>query len=70
MMIVDCHGHCATAPAARDEFRGQQILYVHEPSLPEPTAGAISEVVRHKVFEGNARRVYPRLDQALKNRGR
>ena len=25
---------------------------------------------RHKVFEGNARRVYPRLDAALKARGR
>jgi 4-oxalmesaconate hydratase len=25
---------------------------------------------RHKVFEGNARRVYPRLDSALKARGR
>ena len=25
---------------------------------------------RHKVYEGNARRVYPRLDKALKARGR
>ena len=24
---------------------------------------------RHKVFEGNARRVYPRLDAALKAKG-
>jgi 4-oxalmesaconate hydratase len=26
--------------------------------------------LRHKIFEGNARRVYPRLDAALKARGR
>ena len=25
---------------------------------------------RHKVYEGNARRVYPRLDRALKAKGR
>ena len=25
---------------------------------------------RHKIYEGNARRVYPRLDAALKARGR
>ena len=30
----------------------------------------LSEADRHKVFEGNARRVYPRLDAALKGRGR
>lgn len=30
----------------------------------------LSDADRHKVFEGNARRVYPRLDAALKARGR
>lgn len=30
----------------------------------------LSEGDRHKVFEGNARRVYPRLDAALKARGK
>ena len=30
----------------------------------------IGENDRYKVFEGNARRVYPRLDQALKTRGK
>lgn len=29
----------------------------------------ISDADKHKVFEGNARRVYPRLDQTLKARG-
>ena len=31
-------------------------------------AMGLSEKDRHKVFEGNARRVYPRLDAALKAR--
>jgi 4-oxalmesaconate hydratase len=30
---------------------------------------ALSEGDRYKVFEGNARRVYPRLDAQLKARG-
>ncbi|HSM42658.1 MAG TPA: amidohydrolase family protein, partial [Afifellaceae bacterium] len=29
----------------------------------------LSDADRHKVFEGNARRVYPRLDRALTERG-
>jgi 4-oxalmesaconate hydratase len=32
--------------------------------------GNLSPEDRHKVYEGNARRVYPRLDQALKAQGR
>ena len=31
---------------------------------------SIDPVQRHKIYEGNARRVYPRLDAALKARGR
>jgi 4-oxalmesaconate hydratase len=30
----------------------------------------LSDAQRHKVFEGNARRVYPRLDKVLKGQGR
>jgi 4-oxalmesaconate hydratase len=30
----------------------------------------LTEAQRHQVFEGNARRVYPRLDAILKNQGR
>jgi len=33
-------------------------------------AAAIDPVARHQIYEGNARRVYPRLDAALKARGR
>jgi 4-oxalmesaconate hydratase len=30
----------------------------------------LSEKEKHKIFEGNARRVYPRLDALLKKRGK
>jgi 4-oxalmesaconate hydratase len=33
-------------------------------------AAHIDQPERHKIFEGNARRVYPRLDAALKAKGR
>jgi len=33
-------------------------------------AGGLSPQARHQIFEGNARRVYPRLDAYLKARGR
>jgi 4-oxalmesaconate hydratase len=33
-------------------------------------ASSMSPEQRHKIYEGNARRVYPRLDAALKARGR
>jgi 4-oxalmesaconate hydratase len=32
-------------------------------------SASIDPVARHQIFEGNARRVYPRLDAALKARG-
>jgi 4-oxalmesaconate hydratase len=33
-------------------------------------SAALSDEDRFKIFEGNARRVYPRLDAALKQKGR
>ena len=33
-------------------------------------AANINPVERHKIYEGNARRVFPRLDAALKAKGR
>jgi 4-oxalmesaconate hydratase len=32
-------------------------------------AAALTAEERHRIYEGNARRVYPRLDAALKARG-
>ena len=34
------------------------------------TAAALSDADRTQIFEGNARRVYPRLDALLKQQGR
>ena len=36
----------------------------------EATAAPDAGADRHKIYEGNARRVYPRLDAALKAKGR
>jgi 4-oxalmesaconate hydratase len=33
-------------------------------------AASIEPQARYKIYEGNARRVYPRLDAALKAKGR
>ncbi|MBL8339979.1 MAG: amidohydrolase family protein, partial [Rubrivivax sp.] len=33
-------------------------------------SGQLSPAEKHAIYEGNARRVYPRLDAALKARGR
>ena len=33
-------------------------------------ASSLDALARHKIYEGNARRVYPRLDAALKAKGK
>ncbi|CAE6849154.1 amidohydrolase family protein [Xanthomonas arboricola] len=42
-MIIDCHGHYTTAPAAHDAFRKAQIAQYHDPSLPAPVYPSISD---------------------------
>ena len=51
-MIIDCHGHHTAAP----HFR-------RHPALRD--ALELAPGARAKVFERDARRVYPRLDAAL-----
>lgn len=49
-MIIDCHGHYTTAPAAHQAFRDAQLAGLADPSLPAPTPGAISdEQVRESI---------------------
>lgn len=43
MLIIDCHGHYTTAPAAHQKFRDQQIARLEDPSLPLPTPATISD---------------------------
>jgi 4-oxalmesaconate hydratase len=43
MLIIDCHGHYTTAPAAHDAFRAQQIARIKDPALPSPDPAKISD---------------------------
>ncbi len=43
MLIIDCHGHYTTAPAAHDAFRVQQIARIKDPALPPPDPARISD---------------------------
>jgi 4-oxalmesaconate hydratase len=43
-MIIDCHGHYTTAPAAHQKFRDAQIAWLKDPSVaPVAKPGAISD---------------------------
>jgi 4-oxalmesaconate hydratase len=51
-MIIDCHGHYTTAPAAHKAFRDAQLARLADPSLPEPTPAVISDdEIRESVEE-------------------
>jgi 4-oxalmesaconate hydratase len=43
MLIIDCHGHYTTAPAAHQMFRDQQIEHIKNPALPPPAAATVSD---------------------------
>jgi 4-oxalmesaconate hydratase len=43
MLIIDCHGHYTTAPAAHQTFRDQQIARIKDPGLPRPSPAPISD---------------------------
>ncbi len=43
MLIIDCHGHYTTAPAALQAYRDAQLARIKNPSLPEPAAPVISD---------------------------
>jgi 4-oxalmesaconate hydratase len=42
-VIIDCHGHYTTAPAAHKAFREAQLARLADPSLPEPAPAAIGD---------------------------
>jgi 4-oxalmesaconate hydratase len=43
MLIIDCHGHYTTAPAAHQAFRDQQMARIKHPALPPATPARISD---------------------------
>jgi 4-oxalmesaconate hydratase len=42
-MIIDCHGHYTTAPAAQQKFRDAQLAGLKDPTAPAARPGAISD---------------------------
>ena len=61
-MIIDCHGHFTTAPAAHGAFRQAQLDRLEtqlsgRPSLPMPEPGAISDEELRESVEGNQLRL-------------
>jgi 4-oxalmesaconate hydratase len=56
-MIIDCHGHYTTAPAALQEFRDAQLARLKDGSLPVPPAPEISDDQIRETIEGNQLRI-------------
>ncbi len=52
-MIIDCHGHYTTAPAAHKAFREAQLARLADPSLPEPTPAEIGDGEIRESIEDN-----------------
>jgi 4-oxalmesaconate hydratase len=53
MLIIDCHGHYTTAPAALQTFRDEQIAWLAKPGLSPPKLGAISDDAIRASIENN-----------------
>ena len=56
-MIIDCHGHYTTAPAALQEYRDAQLARLKDPALPVPAEPRISDDEIRATIEGNQLRV-------------
>src|SRR5690348_1934551 len=52
-MIIDCHGHYTTAPAAHQRFRETQTAHFKDPGAPAPTPARISDVEIRETIEAN-----------------
>ena len=56
-MIIDCHGHYTTAPAAHQKFRDAQIAALRDPTAPAAKPGAISADEIRETIEKNQLRL-------------
>jgi 4-oxalmesaconate hydratase len=56
-MIIDCHGHYTTAPAAHQKFRDAQIAGLKDPTAPPARPGAISDDEIRETIEKNQLRL-------------
>jgi 4-oxalmesaconate hydratase len=52
-MIIDCHGHYTTAPAAHKQFREAQLARMVDPSLPAPAPAEIADDEIRESIENN-----------------
>lgn len=56
-MIIDCHGHYTTAPAAHQRFRDAQLAAFRDPALPPASRGVISDDEIRETIETNQLRL-------------
>jgi len=56
-MIIDCHGHYTTAPAAHQKFRDAQIAGLKDPAAPPARPAAISDDEIRETIEKNQLRL-------------
>jgi 4-oxalmesaconate hydratase len=56
-LIIDCHGHYTTAPAAHRAFREAQLARLADPSLPEASPTAIADDEIRESVESNQLRL-------------
>ncbi|HEY1569942.1 MAG TPA: amidohydrolase family protein [Pseudonocardiaceae bacterium] len=56
-MIIDCHGHYTTTPAAHERFRTDQLAWLDHPTGPPPAPAAISGDEIRDSIERNQLRV-------------
>jgi 4-oxalmesaconate hydratase len=57
MLIIDCHGHYTTAPAAHQRFRDAQLARIEDPALPAPSTGRVSDDEIRETLEKNQLRL-------------
>jgi 4-oxalmesaconate hydratase len=56
-MIIDCHGHYTTTPAAHRTFRDAQLARLADPTLPAPTPAEIDDDEIRETIETNQLRL-------------
>ena len=56
-MIIDCHGHYTTAPAAHQKFRDAQLAGLKDPTAPPAKPGPISDDEIRETIEKNQLRL-------------
>lgn len=64
-MIIDCHGHFTTTPAAHRSFRDAQLAHLADPPLPEPVLPNISDDAVRDSIENNQLRLMRERDADL-----